>query len=202
MKKTREQRQTELQTKATELINRLLDWTDQTDKPNLSQIEDEILSLRKELGESMLQTVVAAQEADRPSTQPTCPSCGQPLEDKGRRPHQTVTRVGEVTLHRGYYYCPYLPAGLFSPLDQQLQLEDPHLSERVSQLAVWLSGQVPFGKAEAILEKVGGRFICLPRRFGGNPKSGDKPFNKLRKPHSRKRSRWRPVPESCPERFA
>ena len=49
-----------------------------------------------------------------------------------------------------------LPAsGAFSPLDHQLQLEDPHLSERVSQLAVWLSGQVPFGKAEAILEKVG-----------------------------------------------
>ena len=115
MKKTREQRQTELQAKATELITRLLDWTDQTDKPNLSQMEDEILSLRGELGESMLQTVIAAQETDQPTAQPTCPSCGQPLEDKGRRSHQTVTRVGEVTLSRGYYYCPTCQRGFFPP---------------------------------------------------------------------------------------
>jgi hypothetical protein len=53
-------------------------------------------------------------------------------------------------------------SGGFFPLDHQLQLEDPHLSERVSQLAVWLSGQVPFGKAEIILENVGQNHLLLP----------------------------------------
>ena len=49
-----------------------------------------------------------------------------------------------------------LPAsGAFFPLDQQLQLADPHLSERVSHLAVWLSGHVAFADAAVILEQVG-----------------------------------------------
>jgi uncharacterized protein with PIN domain len=115
MKKTREQRQAELQSKATELINRLLDWTDQTDQPDLTQIEDEVLALRAELGESMLQTIIAAQEAEQPTVVPSCPQCRQPLEDKGRRPHQTISRVGEVTLSREYYYCPTCQRGFFPP---------------------------------------------------------------------------------------
>lgn len=36
---------------------RLLDWTDQTDKPDLTQLEDEVLALRAELGESILKTI-------------------------------------------------------------------------------------------------------------------------------------------------
>jgi uncharacterized protein with PIN domain len=113
MKKTREQRQAELQAKATELITRLLDWTDQTDKPDLTQIEDEVLALRAELGESMLQTILTAQEAKQPAAVPNCPQCGQPLEDKGRRPRQTISRVGAVTLSREYYYCPTCERGFF-----------------------------------------------------------------------------------------
>ena len=115
MKKTREQRQAELQAKANELINRLLDWTDQTDQPDLTQIEDEVLALRAELGESMLQTIIAAQEAEQPTVVPRCPQCGQPLEDKGRRPHHTISRVGEVTLSREYYDCPACQRGFFPP---------------------------------------------------------------------------------------
>ncbi len=115
MKKTREQRQAKLQAKANELINRLLDWTDQTDQPDLSQIEDEVLALREELGESMLHAILAAQEAEQPAAVPSCPQCGQPLEAKGHRPHQTVTRVGEVTLSREYYYCPACQRGFFPP---------------------------------------------------------------------------------------
>jgi hypothetical protein len=48
-----------------------------------------------------------------------------------------------------------LVSGAFFPLDHQLQLADPHLSERVSHLAVWLSGQVAFADAASILEQVG-----------------------------------------------
>jgi uncharacterized protein with PIN domain len=115
MKRTREQRQAELQAKANELINRLLDWTDQTDKPDLTQIEDEVLAIRAELGESMLQAILAAQEAAQPTAVPSCPQCRQPLKDKGHRPHQTVSRVGDVTLSREYYYCPTCQRGFFPP---------------------------------------------------------------------------------------
>jgi hypothetical protein len=43
----------------------------------------------------------------------------------------------------------------FFPLDRQLGLNERHWSEGVSQLAVWLSGQVDFEAVEAILAKVG-----------------------------------------------
>jgi hypothetical protein len=43
----------------------------------------------------------------------------------------------------------------FFPLDRQLRLNERHWSEGVSQLAVWLSGQVDFAAVEQILAKVG-----------------------------------------------
>jgi len=72
MKKTREQRQSELQAKANEMIQRLLDWTEQTDKPNLTQMEDEILALREELSRSMLESMLSAQEASQPAEGEKC----------------------------------------------------------------------------------------------------------------------------------
>jgi hypothetical protein len=49
-------------------------------------------------------------------------------------------------------------AGFF-PLDQQLELTDPHWSDAVCKLAVWLSGLVSFKRADEILAKVGGIYI-------------------------------------------
>lgn len=67
MKKTCAQRQSELQAKANEIIQQLLDWTEQTKKPNLTQMEDEILGLREELSRTMLASILSAQEATQPA---------------------------------------------------------------------------------------------------------------------------------------
>jgi uncharacterized protein with PIN domain len=114
MKKTREQRRAELQARANELIEQLLDWTEQTEQPNLTQIEDIVLELRQELGESMVANVLSAQEAAQP-VQATCPECGRELRTKGARPGQVLSRVGEIQLGRGYYYCPACQTGFFPP---------------------------------------------------------------------------------------
>jgi DNA repair exonuclease SbcCD ATPase subunit len=115
MRKTREQRQAELQAKANELIQHLLDWTDETDKPNLTQMEDEILALREEMSRSMLESILSAQEATQPAEGGTCPTCGQPLRYKGRRSAQVESRIGAADLERGYYYCPHCQSGIFPP---------------------------------------------------------------------------------------
>ena len=115
MKKTREQRQSELQAKANELIERLLDWTDQTDKPNLTQMEDEILALRAEMSMSMLESMLSAQEASQPAEGEKCATCGRPLRFKGRRTGQVVSRIGATEMGRGYYYCPECQTGIFPP---------------------------------------------------------------------------------------
>jgi uncharacterized protein with PIN domain len=115
MRKTRQQRQAELETKANEIIQQLLDWTEQTDRPNLTQIEDEILALREQLSRCMLESVLAAQEATQPAQGETCPRCGQPLRFKGRRTVQVESRVGAAELERGYYHCPECGQGIFPP---------------------------------------------------------------------------------------
>jgi DNA repair exonuclease SbcCD ATPase subunit len=115
MKKTREQRQTELQAKANEIIQQLLDWTDQTEKPNLTQMEDEILALRAKLSQTMLETILSAQEATQPAEGEKCPTCGRPLRYKGRRSVQLESRIGASDLERGYYYCPDCQSGVFPP---------------------------------------------------------------------------------------
>ena len=115
MRKTREQRQNELQAKANEIIRQLLDWTDQTDKPNLTQMEDEILALRQELSRTMLESILSAQEAIQPAEEEKCPNCGRPLRFKGRRTGQVESRIGTTDLERGYYYCPECGRGIFPP---------------------------------------------------------------------------------------
>lgn len=115
MKKTREQRQTELQAKANEMIQRLLDWTEQTDKPNLTQMEDEIIALREEMSLSMLESILSAQDASQPVEVGKCDKCGRPLRYKGRRKGQVVSRIGGTGVERGYYYCAECQTGIFPP---------------------------------------------------------------------------------------
>lgn len=115
MKKTREQRRAELAAKADEIIDRLLDWTEDTDRPNLTQIEDIVLKLRGELGIAMLENVVGAQGSVQPAGTVACPKCGRPMRYKGKRGKQVESRAGEVDLARGLYVCPQCERGLFPP---------------------------------------------------------------------------------------
>jgi len=115
MKKGREQRQQELEAKAKEMIQELLDWTDQTDKPNLTQMEDEILALREKLSQAMLDSLIQAQESTHPVEGGNCPTCGRPLRPKGSREVHLESRVGAVVVERGYSYCPDCQSGVFPP---------------------------------------------------------------------------------------
>jgi DNA repair exonuclease SbcCD ATPase subunit len=115
MKKGREQRQQELEAKAKEMIQELLDWTDETDKPNLTQMEDEILALREKLSQAMLESLLEAQESTHPAEGGNCPTCGRPLRPKGSREVHLESRVGGIELERGYYYCPDCQSGIFPP---------------------------------------------------------------------------------------
>jgi uncharacterized protein with PIN domain len=115
MKKTREQRQHELEATAKNMIQELLDWTDQTDKPNFTQMEDEILVLREKFSRAMLDSLIQAQESTQPTDGGPCPTCGRPLRPKGNREIHLASRVGEVSLERDYYYCPDCHSGVFPP---------------------------------------------------------------------------------------
>jgi DNA repair exonuclease SbcCD ATPase subunit len=115
MKKSREQRQQELEATANDMIQELLDWTDATDRPNLTQMEDKILALREKLSQAMLASLIQAQESTQPVEGGRCPSCGRPLRPKGSREVRLESRVGGVAVARGYFYCPDCQSGVFPP---------------------------------------------------------------------------------------
>lgn len=115
MKKSRSQKKAELQEASEKLIERLLDWEEKNERPNLNKIEEEILSIRKAFGEEMLQVVIEGQESKQPVEAVKCEGCGGKMSNKGGKERDLASRLGEMEIERGYYYCPKCKAGVFPP---------------------------------------------------------------------------------------
>lgn len=115
MKLTREEARKRLLARATAAVEELLAWNDQADKPTLTEIEDVVLRLRKEIGIEMAQEAIALQESNQPVCGPLCPSCGQEMGYKGQKGHSVESRTGTLTGERGYYHCPECGEGIFPP---------------------------------------------------------------------------------------
>jgi hypothetical protein len=67
---------------AEQAIDDLLDWTDQTPRPTLTQIENAVLKMRRHLSEQAAQAVLEAQGAQRPVPGPLCPTCPREMQYK------------------------------------------------------------------------------------------------------------------------
>jgi hypothetical protein len=115
MKRSRQEKKDRLGAKADQLIERYLAWEEDHPQPNLTEIEDLILQLRKELGQEMAQLLLEEQAARAPVPGPACPHCGKEMRSKGQKGNTVESRVGQVDVERGYYYCPECGAGLFPP---------------------------------------------------------------------------------------
>lgn len=115
MPRPRAELQAELEAEASRLIAALLDWTEQTDAPDLTAIEDEVLKLRQQFGEKLAAVAVDQQPSAEPLTM-KCPTCSRPMHQKKKRQRRSVVgRVGGVALNRAYYYCDHCRVGLFPP---------------------------------------------------------------------------------------
>jgi hypothetical protein len=103
MKRTRAEMKADLTKRADEVIDELLNWTEDMAVPTLTQIEDILLKLRQRLSERMAQAVIESQESIRSVLGPPCPTCGQELHYKDQKPNTVESRVGVLPLTRGYY---------------------------------------------------------------------------------------------------
>ena len=115
MRSSRTQRKVRLMKQAESLIDELLDWSDNTAEPNLTQIEGVVLELRKRFSEEMAREVIEAQEAKRPVPGPICPQCGQEMRYKGQKKTEAQSWVGDLKIERGYYHCAECQESLFPP---------------------------------------------------------------------------------------
>ena len=76
MNQSRAQKKAEMEKAAAEMIETLLDWEEENEAPNLREIEDELLRLRKQFGQVLASRVLEHQEASQPIENPACPKCG------------------------------------------------------------------------------------------------------------------------------
>ncbi len=115
MPPTRAEIRAKLLAEAEQAIDELLAWTDQTPRPNLTQIENAVLKMRRHLSEQAAQAVLDAQDAQRPVPGPLCPTCQREMHYKDTKSHTVESRVGHLHLVRGYYYCEQCQQSLFPP---------------------------------------------------------------------------------------
>lgn len=113
MKRTRAQRKAALLQEVESLVDELLDWREETAAPTLGQIEDEILLLRKRIGQQAAEILLADEESTRPVPEPKCPKCGRPMRFKGQKGVQVESLIGSLRLKRGYYWCEACQEGFF-----------------------------------------------------------------------------------------
>jgi len=114
MKKTRKEQEAELGEEAKQAIQELLDWNEGQVAPDLTQIEDMVLALRERLGQAMVEGVIESQEQEQP-VEVGCPKCGGVMRYKGHTGKMVESRVGEIDLSRGHYYCENCKEGIFPP---------------------------------------------------------------------------------------
>ena len=115
MKRSRQEIEAELAEEASAMIAEYLTWHEETERPTLSDIEDQVLELRSQLSARMVEVVVAEQEASQPVESPVCPTCDEPMRNKGGKAVSVGSRVGEVEMKRNYYYCSFCQRGYFPP---------------------------------------------------------------------------------------
>ena len=115
MSPTRAGIRAKLLAEAEQAIDELLDWTDQAPRPNLTQIENAVLKMRRHLSEQVAQAVIQAQAAQRPVPGLLCPTCQREMHYKDTKAQTVESREGHLRIARGYYYGETCRQSLFPP---------------------------------------------------------------------------------------
>ena len=92
MRASRAELREKLLAEAAAKIEEILDWTESTPKPTLTEIEEIVLKVRREFGQVLAQSVVNVQESEQPVPGPKCrqvrarDACEGPQGERDREP--------------------------------------------------------------------------------------------------------------------
>jgi hypothetical protein len=115
MKMSQEEKRKRLLARAEHVVDEYIAWEETHPRPDLTQIEDITLKLRKELGKEIAQMAVEEQEGRTVVPGPVCPKCGKEMRYKGEKKVEVESRAGGLKVKRGYYTCPGCKESFFPP---------------------------------------------------------------------------------------
>lgn len=115
MSRIRAKQKTALMKEAEAVIDALLDWQAETERPNFDKIEAQVLKLREQLSRKMVSVTLSGEEETRPIAEVICPKCGGRMHYKGMKENRVNSWVGEIKYERGYYHCQACQQGFFPP---------------------------------------------------------------------------------------
>jgi hypothetical protein len=115
MKVSKADRRAEMVLKAEQAIDEYLAWEESHPAPDLTEIEEIALILRKAFGREIAQMAVDEQEKRQAVPGPKCPKCGEEMHYKGEKKIDVESRVGALKVGRGYYYCAECRESVFPP---------------------------------------------------------------------------------------
>ena len=115
MKRSKEEKRSALITQATQAVDEYLVWEEGHPRPDLTEIEEIALELRKTFGREIAQMAVEEQDKRLAVPGPRCSKCGQEMRYKGEKSIDVESRVGALKVERGYYYCAKCQESVFPP---------------------------------------------------------------------------------------
>lgn len=115
MIESKEQKRARLLARAAQAIDEYLEWEEKNPEPDLTEIEDIALKLRKEFGQEIAQVAIENQALRTPAPGPKCAKCGKEMRYKGKKRTGVESRTGKLDVERGHYYCPECGESIFPP---------------------------------------------------------------------------------------
>lgn len=97
------------------LLEEAVEWQATHPDATWDELELEVLQLRQRFGAQLARVLTRHRAEQQPVPGPRCPECGEEMRYKGQKERRLVSMVGDIPLHRGYYYCADCQRSVFPP---------------------------------------------------------------------------------------
>jgi AcrR family transcriptional regulator len=132
-------------------------------EPTLAQVSETIWALRQQLTGGVAQTIIEhthQEEQRRKALQ--CATCAHLLRARPTVSRTVETLIGEIKVHRPYFYCPHCHRGRY-PLDEVLGLRAGRIQRDVQQAAAALATELPYDTAATLFGHLSGLAVSSER---------------------------------------